>query len=146
MGEMARPPSNAQTLGRWVFFSGLSMGLVTFVTFVFHEWFHLTEQWSFLTALLLVSTWNFFAIRYFIYGGNQRPIGRQFVEFVSSSLAFRGFEFLSYWILIDVSSINYLLATAVVLPASFIGKYLLYSTFVFKQRSMAEQSDPKASH
>ena len=116
---------------RWVFFSGVSFSVVFGVTTLLHEILGVDEHYSFLFPLILVFFLNFFTCRYFVFKSSSNPFFRQFMEYTFSALGFRALEYLIYWILIDIVSITYISAMILVMPTSFIIKFLYYHMLVF---------------
>ena len=103
------------------------MGITAFC----HEVLGLNERLSYLIPLAIVFFFNFLTLRYFIFKATSKQMRGQLFQFAASSLAFRAVEFGLYWILVDVMSVYYLAAAALIKPASFVGKFLFYKALIF---------------
>lgn len=105
----------------------LTLGLTAF----FHEMVALPEEGAYFCAILVVFLVNFSGARYFVFNADGKPIVKQFLQFVVSSLFFRGGEFLAFLLLHSLLGMYYLLATVIVMTVSFIGKFMFYRSRVF---------------
>lgn len=116
-----------------MFAAGLSFALNLGLTTIMHEWLMISEEVSFLVALILVTTTNFFLSRHFVYQASSGSIGKQFKNFILSIIGFRAGEYLAYLMLVSYLDVQYQLAIAAVLVISFILKYLFFGRYVFTE-------------
>lgn len=123
------------SLLRWCFFSVFSFAMVLGLTILLHEIFHLNEKIAFLTPLVIVFFTNFVTMRYFVYGKPTKPIHRQFLEYVLASFGFRALEYIAYWFFIDWLHIHYVVTVCLVMPTSFLSKFIFYKIIVFGPKS-----------
>jgi putative flippase GtrA len=126
---------------RWTFFSAFSFLFIVGLTTALHEVFRVGEKLAFLIPLVVVFFVNFAACRYFVYGARSQPLARQFAKFAISSLGFRVGEYAVYWVLIDIIGMWYLAAVFIVMPTSFILKFVFFKVFVFAKRAADLSAD-----
>lgn len=105
----------------------------------------MSEHWAFLPPLLILFVWNFVAMRYFVYGRPLTGIREQFIRYSASALVFRGAEFFAYWLLVSQCRMHYLLVMAIVMPVSFVMKFLIYRMLVFASCPYAFSPDVSLS-
>src|SRR5262245_61182995 len=111
---------------RWCVLSACSFLAVLGLTSFLHEICGLEERISFALPLVVAFFGNFLWLRYLLYG---RPVGdwrKQFAKYAVAAIFFRSCEFAAYAITLDWLHINYILVAAIVLPGSFILKFVFY--------------------
>ncbi|REJ70033.1 MAG: hypothetical protein DWQ31_02110 [Planctomycetota bacterium] len=116
----------------YIAFSGLSFFLVLGLTTLFVEIVDLGENLGFLIPLVIVFFLNFLACRYFIYRNPHDSIVGQFIRFSISAIGFRVAEYLTYSLLVTYFGLWYFGVMIVVLPTSFVVKYLYFKVIVFR--------------
>ncbi len=126
------PDSRLQQPGVKFLFLGIASFVLTLVaTAFFHEVIRFSEETAYLIAIIIAFICNFFGARFYVFESRSKPLLKQFVQFVGSSLFFRGAEYLAFILLHTVMGVYYLLATCIVMTVSFVCKYLFYRTRVF---------------
>ena len=120
-----------RALLRWTACSGFSFATVLGITAGLHEIVGIDEKFSFLAPLVFVFFINFITLRYFVYGRSTRPIITQFIQYGVSAMIFRSLEYCAYWLALDLLGVNYLVAVLVIMPTSFLLKFLFYRVAVF---------------
>ena len=113
--------------------SGVAFGANLGLTAFFHEIAGLRPEIAFALTLVLVLVLNFAQMRWFVWGDTDQPIARQFLLFASSSLGFRGLEYLAFLLLNSVLGVQYLIAVTGVLVVSFLSKFIYYRRLVFRK-------------
>ncbi len=119
---------------RWTAFSGFSFLMIVSLTSLLHEVFHVGERLAFLSPLVILYFTNFFVCRYFVYQSTDQSIPRQFLAYSLSSVGFRIVEYLTYWVLLDGLGVWYIAAMLIVMPTSFVVKFLFFKVIVFRHR------------
>ncbi len=137
-----RPPSEsegiesrARTFARYCLISGLSFSLNLSLTALLHEVVGASEVLAFGAALVVVFLLNFMFMRYYIFAGTTRSCGPQLIMFSVSSLCFRGGEYVVFIVIQAVIGPPYLASIGTILVVSFLTKFVLYHTVVFKRHS-----------
>lgn len=125
---------------RWTLFSAFSFAAVVGLTALLHDGFGVDSKIAFLIPLILVFFANFLTMRYLVYGRPTRPIGRQFAEYSVSAAGFRILEYATYWISLDLLGAHYLLSIIVIMPTSFLLKFLFYKMTVFGSAELPPRS------
>lgn len=125
----------------------VSLGACLAVTISLHEGLGVAPPWAYAAGLVVALVVNFCVTRWFIFRGTRRPIVSQFVHFVASSIGFRGLEYVAFLALYGWAGLNYVLVIVAVQGASFLAKFWLYSTVIFRRPSADEPSpsDPARS-
>jgi putative flippase GtrA len=95
------------------------------------------EEVSVALTLMILFVVNFGLARRFVFRASGHK-GKQFVRFVSTSLAMRGAEYLMFLALVRLAHAHYLFALTLALAFSGCGKFLLYRTVVFGRTFSAE--------
>jgi putative flippase GtrA len=111
--------------------SGASFALNFGITVGLHQVLGAPEEAAFAVALVTVFVMNFLGMRYFVYPGEHRSVGKQLMLFAVSSGSFRGLEYLAFLALHTWLHYPYRLVLVVVLGTSFVAKYCYYKVFVF---------------
>ena len=117
---------------RWTVASGFSFFVVLGLTMLLHEVLFVSEKIAFLVPLIVVLVANFFTCRWFVFRGTPGEILPQFAGYALSSAGFRLTEYLVYWILLDCLGLWYVAAAVIVMPTSFIIKFLFFGLLVFQ--------------
>ncbi len=131
----APPTSNRSWRGWWIFIAvGLSgYVLLTGGVFALHEWAHFSERLAYGIMIFAVMGGNYVANRRLVFpAGRTGEPARQAVRFLLVALVFRVIEFGLYSLCIGPLRIHYLVAIAVVSSVSYLGKYFIFSRFVFR--------------
>jgi putative flippase GtrA len=97
---------------------------------LFGEVIRLHEEVAVGLTLVILFVVNFGLARRFVFRASGHK-GKQFIRFVSTSLAMRGAEYLMFLALVRVAHAHYLLALTVAMLFSGCAKFLLYRTVVF---------------
>ncbi len=132
--------------GRFLLLGAVSFGLNLAITAGLHERLAATEELAFLVALAVVLVVNFSVCRRFVFRSTDRDTARQFREFVLSSIAFRGAEYLAFLGVHSWFQVHYLLAATLILAASTAVKFVFYRGFVFRDASVPEGKRFNLSH
>jgi putative flippase GtrA len=119
---------------RFLQVSGLSFLVNLGMTIFIHEVLGISAEAAFAIALIAVFVMNFYTLRYYVYQGQNRPAGRQFLEYTSSTLGFRGLEYLAFLLFYTWYGYEYRLVLIIVLVCSTIMKFLWYR-YIFETRS-----------
>jgi len=128
---------------RFALLSGLSFVVNLSMTFALHEWIGLSSLIAVPIAMACVTTMNFAALRWFVFGHDGRGVWRQFVGFVGSIAGFRLVEYAAFALIHGVFGSPYLTTYAAILVASLIGKFLLLRGTVFRtHRPPTNQTAP----
>lgn len=115
-------------------FAGLS--LLSFVCYlglsaVLHEWVGLPTSIAVAITMIAVTVMNFCTLRLLVFDRTTRGWAPQFVGYVASVAGFRAAEYLAFLLLSGLFAWPYLLALALVLAASVVGKFLFLRGLVF---------------
>jgi putative flippase GtrA len=125
-------------LWRYAVASAFSFVFVIGATAFMHEVLDVSETLAPAIALVVALFLNFALLRYWVFPGQELPIGRQFAETAATSIAFRVLEygvFLGLHLGLDV---NYLVATGTSVCLSAVAKFFVYREIVFSRgRSVA---------
>ena len=121
---------------RWTLASGLSFATVLGLTTLLHENLFVGEKVAFLIPLVVVFVANFFVCRWFVYQQASGPIWQQFVGYALSCVGFRTTEYFVYWILLDCFGVWYVAAVTIVMPISFVTKFLFFGKLVFRRGAL----------
>lgn len=135
MTRMTEPAGNRSWRGWWLFIAIGLIGYVvlTFGVFALHEWAGWSERLAYGVMIFAVMGGNFVANRRLVFpAGRTGEPARQAVRFLIAALTFRVVEFYLYTLCIGPLRINYLVAIAVVSSVSYLGKYFIFSRFVFR--------------
>jgi len=108
----------------------VNLGLTVFV----HEVWGAGEEAAFAIALLVVFVINFFALRYYIYEGQQGRLWTQFWTYTGSAIGFRLSEYCPFLLLHSCLRIEYRVVVAGVMLSSFAVKFFYYR-YVFERAS-----------
>jgi hypothetical protein len=131
LNSFARLLFEDSSLPRWTLFSVFSFLFVLGLTSLLHQVLGVNDRVAFLIPLIGVFFLNFFTMRYVVYGRPSRTIGSQFLAYTFSAAGFRAIEYAAYWISLEFFSLHYLIAITLILPTSFLLKYLFYRFAVF---------------
>jgi putative flippase GtrA len=116
----------ARFIGYGLISYALGIGLSAF----FREVLGLYEEVSVALTLTILFIVNFWVVRRFVFRALGHKV-RQFVRFVSMSLAMRGAEYVMFLGLLRVMHAHYLIALTLAMGLSACGKFLLYRNVVF---------------
>ena len=86
---------------------------------------------AFAVTLATVTTMQFLLLRHVVFPSRHRPWLKQLGEFLASIAAFRALEYAAFVLIYQTLGLHYLLTVALVLSASFVGKFLVYRFRVF---------------
>lgn len=86
---------------------------------------------AFAVSIVVIFFVNFACCRWFVFQASDQSITTQLAAFLSSSICFRGIEYVAFLCLHSVLQIHYLIATVMVLIVGFAAKFLFYNRFVF---------------
>lgn len=112
--------------GGLFFVSGLGL------TAACRELLHMPEQLAAAIAFVALFIASFLLNRYFVFRSAEST-GKQFVRFAVVSGTVRALEYALYLLLLQVLSVQYIVAMAVTLVISNCVKFGIYRTFVFKR-------------
>jgi putative flippase GtrA len=126
--ELAR--QIAGEAGRFVGYGLVSYALGIGLSALFREVIGLHEEVSVGLTLVILFLVNFWVARRFVFRSSGHK-AKQFVRFVSTSLAMRGAEYVMFLTLLRVLHHHYLLALTLAMGFSGFAKFLLYRTVVF---------------
>ena len=118
---------------RYTIVGGLSFLLNIGLTMLLHEFFGVAERVAFAIALVTVFIINFLLARRVIFNADGL-IYPQFISFVGTSIMVRGGEYTLFVTLLSFTGINYVIIVAFVSIVSFILKFFVYKTLVFKTK------------
>lgn len=124
--------ARSRALARFALGGVLSSAVVLGVTALLRESGIAGERVAAAIGLATSLVVNFHVMRRFVFGGEQRPVARQALEFLASSGAFRGLEYLAFLALNAVFHVHYLIALVLVLGTSFGLKFLVYEGWIFR--------------
>ena len=124
---------NDPAFQKWCFFSGVSFLIVIGLTWFCREGCGLGDRTAFAFPLAVVFVLNFFVLRYTIYTNAAGTFLVQFIAYATSALVFRLSEYGVYLVLLEFLDWQYLVAAALVMPASFVVKFLWYRAIVFRE-------------
>lgn len=127
---------------RWSGFSVFSFAVVVGLTYVLGEIVGLHPNLAFLIPLVIAYFMNFATCRWFVYRSSDEPIVRQFLKYSATAVGFRVVEYAIYWALVNLLDMRYMIAVFIVLPTSFVCKYLFYKVAVFAKRAPSDESVP----
>src|SRR5262245_31074604 len=116
--------------GRFVGYGLISYAFGMGLSSLFGEVIGLHEEVSVGLTLVILFVVNFGMARRFVFRASGHK-GKQFVRFVSTSLAMRGAEYLMFLALVRVAHAHYLFALTLAMAFSGLAKFLLYRTVVF---------------
>jgi putative flippase GtrA len=116
-------------LARFVGVGVISYALGISLSALFHEVIGLQQRAAVGLSLGILLATNFWLARRFIFR-SAGPAQRQILSYVLTSGMMRGFEYLSFLLLVSLGS-HYLLALSVSMAVSSGLKFLLYRTVVF---------------
>ena len=117
-------------LHRFFLMSGLSAGITFGSPIILHELAGFEEKDAVGLALVAAFVVNFLVARSYVFRSSGAMLP-QLVRFASSSLAFRGGEYLAFLLLHSYAGMFYVFAVGIVLAISFVLKFLFYRVFVF---------------
>jgi putative flippase GtrA len=126
---------------RWIGFSGFSFAMVFGLTTFLVQVMHVGEKLAFLIPLSILFVTNFFVCRYFVYRNTHDSIVHQFLRYSASSIGFRVLEYVTYWLLLDFLQLWYVTVMLVVMPTSFVMKFLFFKVTVFGHRQPPPSSE-----
>lgn len=107
------------------------------------EVFGVPETFAVAISLAVLVIVNFWLNRMLIFRSGGQPPGGQFARFLATSLAMRGFEYVTFLVLLRVAHLHYLAAYTTALVISNAGKFLIYRSVVFR-RSHGRSVEPPA--
>ena len=122
------------SLGRFAMGGVVSSGVVLGVSALLGELDWVGERVAAAIGLATSLVVNFNVMRYFVFRGDQRPLLRQWFEYLASSGVFRGLEYLAFLVVNTWFHVHYLLALLLVLATSFSLKFVVYEGWVFRRR------------
>jgi putative flippase GtrA len=131
---------------RWCGFSAVSFASVITLTTALREVLGADQRIAFLLPLVIMFFVNFLTLRYFIYRTKEVPIATQFAGYAASAIGFRVTEFVAYWTLVDVFSLHYFVSIVIVLPASFVLKFVVFGSVAFRQRRTSNNLTSLSKH
>jgi putative flippase GtrA len=126
--ELAR--QLAGEAGRFVGYGLISYAFGVGLSALLREVIGLHEEVAVGLTLVVLFVLNFWLARRFVFRATGHK-GKQFVRFVSTSLAMRGAEYVVFLTLLRVLHHHYLLALTIAMGFSGLAKFLLYRTVVF---------------
>lgn len=132
-------PLKGSSFFRWCAFSAGSCAGVWFLTVFCAEILGMPERFAVAPPLVILFVWNFITMRYFVFGKQTDRMELQLIKYTATSLSFRGIEFLTYYLLVSRWEFQYSYVILVVMPLTFVAKYVVYGLFVF--RSNANRTD-----
>ena len=112
---------------------GLTLGL--------HEIGGFSEEIAFATAVMVVFSINFFALRYYIYGENSGEFLRQFLVYSSSALTFRAVEYGGFLVCHTWLGGDYRLVVIGLTVLSSVVKFFYYRMFFDRHRRHRERGE-----
>jgi putative flippase GtrA len=127
--------------GRFVGYGLISYAFGVGLSSLFGEVIGLHEEISVGLTLVILFIVNFGLARRFVFRASGHK-GKQFVRFVSTSLAMRGAEYLIFLTLVRVAHAHYLVALTLAMGFSGCAKFLLYRTVVFGRSLSRAQRTP----
>lgn len=125
-------------VGRYLLLSGFSLCLNLLLTIGLHEWFGVPEEAAFMVALLTVFGTNFVGLRYFVYPDSELSWGQQLGGYVTSSVGFRGLEYIAFLLAHSWLGCPYRLTVIAVLIVSYLAKQLVHRHLVFHAKTSTD--------
>jgi putative flippase GtrA len=127
---------------RYALASAFSFVFIIGATAALHEVLGVSETLSPAIAMVAALVVNFTLLRVWVFPGQTVHWGRQLAETVVTSAAFRALEYAIFLALHLGLNVNYLVATAVSVCLSALGKFGVYREVVFKRERAAPVADP----
>jgi putative flippase GtrA len=128
---MTPPPARSGAPLRFVLLGAISFSVNLSITAGLHELLGVSPDLAFAVGLLTVFAMNFAAMRWWVFPGSDRSLARQLGIFATTSLGFRGAEFLVFLGLRHLAGVYYLVAAAATLLLSMLLKYFVYGSWLF---------------
>ena len=113
--------------------SALSFGLTVGLLTVLCEWAEWRKEVAYIASQVLVSTLNFLALRYLVFGNGNLGICAQAAYFFASIFLFRVMEAILFWVLVSALSVQYQIAAVVIALCSLLAKFVFYGRGLFKE-------------
>ena len=117
--------------GRYAFSSVIVISINLGITYGCHEFLKLSEGNSFLIAQIISMIIAYLLMRYFVRCTTNKPFFKQFFEFLWTSIAFRGAEYLTFLAFIYFDLFYYLISVIIVKVFYFLIKFSFYKKYVF---------------
>ena len=119
------------TFSRWTAFSIISFLSVLALTIVSREILKVPARYAIALPLFYSIIANFFICRHLVFLRQTESIFPQFVKYLCSVAGFRFADFLLFWLLVEFLNVWYVVAVLLVLPATFVLKFLFFRSIVF---------------
>jgi putative flippase GtrA len=119
---------------RYALVAGFSFVWIMSVSALTVELVGLPERLGVAIALLTALIANFTLLRVFVFPGQTAHLGAQFAATAVTSFSFRAAEYGLFLLLVGPGGLHYLLATAVAVLTSSLGKFLVYRNLIFRRR------------
>jgi len=110
--------------------TAMSAGVTVGLPIVLHEVFGVRPQTGAAVAFVIAFLVNFLSLRLMVFR-SRHGAGRDFLVFLSSSLAFRGMEYLAFLAILS-AKINYIIGLVSVLTLSTLAKWFWYRRVMHK--------------
>lgn len=138
------PPSHAAhragaELRRYAIASVLSATISVGLPIVLHEKLSVIEETAVAIGQVTAFVVNFSVLRAFVFGSDGHK-WRELGGFALTAGAFRGIEYGVFLLAHSVLRIHYMMAIALMLSSSAIGKFLVYRSLVFRGRRVASSA------
>lgn len=119
-------------------FSYALLSAVSFVgniglTVGFHEWAGISSFLAVPMAMTLITLFNFFSVKCFVFKNGWHQWGKQLTGFIASIFAFRVAEYVAFVLLHGLMAVPYTPAYAFILALSAGGKFFFLRQVLFVQ-------------
>lgn len=108
------------------------------LTVFFHEILSIPERFAFIPTIILLTVFNFFASRFFVYTDADGSIPDQFGAFVSTIAVFRLLEYAVYYIFVQLLFFDYRVTILIVAPGFAAAKFFWLRINVFKPKQVTD--------
>lgn len=125
---------------KYILATGLSVSLTLGAPVALHELLGVMEEYAVALALGAAFLVNFFMARYFVFESIGSPQG-DFARFALLSIIFRFLEYLGFIVIFRFLDDYYVICLIIVLLFSFILKFCVYRSYVFRISPSARLAD-----
>ncbi len=132
------PVAGSKSFSRFVVLSAVSFGLNLLLTMLFHEVLTIPERFAYLPTIVMLTLFNFFACRKFVYTDAGGTLLQQFRGFVTTIAIFRIVEYGVYFTFVDLLLVDYRATILIVAPLFAAAKYVWLKVNVFKPTQAAD--------
>lgn len=112
------------------------------LTVWFHEWAGVSSFLAVPMAMALITLFNFYAIKLFVFKNGWHQWGKQLIGFIASIFAFRLAEYIAFVVFHGLMAVPYTPAYAFILAVSAACKFFFLRQVLFVQPPRATLYEP----